>query len=312
MPNLSLSKIYYSLIDAAIIAKCTPAELLHFGSLGEINFAVVVPDELDLFPVDTFANRRGITIIKPEFLILKKSTCLQIECNGKTEQSDFMMGYLFESPTKLKALPPSYANPAFMKVLGCFWRTFYKDIPQKIEITPERLFIIALDLQNFLQEKNIYLDEQPRDPCQSLDSPIKDVEVVVDTGNIESHENEITPILEIGTNIEKCLFSQNTEVIPSLLQIPSQGNFIHKIDKRSNELTAVTAVAIKNAVDSNDFASVWNAFVNLAELKPPPAPLVGFILKEGVKYIKTNGEVRIISSKAFKQRLVDAKKRHGK
>ena len=58
---------------------------------------------------------------------------------------------------------------------------------------------------------------------------------------------------------------------------------LHHIQTRSNQLTAPINVAVSRALDPTDAYSVWSELVRMAEHKPAPAPLIGF-MQEGIQY----------------------------
>ncbi len=63
----------------------------------------------------------------------------------------------------------------------------------------------------------------------------------------------------------------------------------HRIGTRTNILAPVIELAKSKAILIDDASSVWAVLVQLAESKDRPAPLLGFVDGEGVKYQGENG-----------------------
>lgn len=77
------------------------------------------------------------------------------------------------------------------------------------------------------------------------------------------------------------------------------GVFVHQNTGRTNALSAVISQAVKNAVDPNDWQSVWNELTAMATRQVPP--LVGVADGE-IKYT-VSGDVKFLSKDAFRQRI---------
>ena len=80
---------------------------------------------------------------------------------------------------------------------------------------------------------------------------------------------------------------------------------IHKTKRRADPLAAVLSEAQRRALDETDAASVWAALVKLAESASRPAPLLGYVEAEGVKYRsdKAQAPVAYLSRDAFRKRF---------
>lgn len=76
---------------------------------------------------------------------------------------------------------------------------------------------------------------------------------------------------------------------------------VHKASSRSNPLDAVIRKAKELAVDPDDRSSVWAALIELAKSSDRPAPLVGFVEEEGVKY-QTESGIKFFTQKNFRDR----------
>ena len=79
----------------------------------------------------------------------------------------------------------------------------------------------------------------------------------------------------------------------------------HKIKRRAAPLSAVLAEAKRRALDATDWASAWAALVKLAEPASRPAPLLGYVEGEGVKYRsdKADAPDAYLSRDAFRKRF---------
>ena len=79
----------------------------------------------------------------------------------------------------------------------------------------------------------------------------------------------------------------------------------HKTKRRGETLAAVLAIAEQRAPDASDWASVWAAFVALAQSPDRPVPLLGYAEGEGVKYQTDNPEqsVGFLTREAFRKRF---------
>ena len=79
----------------------------------------------------------------------------------------------------------------------------------------------------------------------------------------------------------------------------------HRTRRRADPLAAVIKLAEQQALDATDWESVWAALVALAQPATRPAPLLGYVEGEGVKYQKDNadGRVGFLSRDAFRKRF---------
>ena len=90
--------------------------------------------------------------------------------------------------------------------------------------------------------------------------------------------------------------ASNAETVQPLA---SGGTFVHRPAARTNALSAVTSQAVKNAVDPNDWHSVWAELVGMATRQVPP--LVG-VADDEIKYIVSD-DVKLLSKDAFRKRI---------
>jgi hypothetical protein len=78
---------------------------------------------------------------------------------------------------------------------------------------------------------------------------------------------------------------------------------------RSDLLNPIIHLAKKNAQDGNNYQSVWAEMVKLADSKNRPAPLLGFIEGEGVKY-QAESEVKFFTKRNLADRMRRAESRN--
>ena len=77
----------------------------------------------------------------------------------------------------------------------------------------------------------------------------------------------------------------------------------HKTMRRARPLADVFAEAERQALDATDWISVWGALVKIASAEDRPAPLLGYVEGEGVKYGTDNSEkpVAYLTREAFRK-----------
>jgi len=96
---------------------------------------------------------------------------------------------------------------------------------------------------------------------------------------------------------EECQTSNPTQIH----QLEVSTSVARKTAGSTNILKSVIEQAKKNALDKNDWASVWNALVSLAEKNDRPAPLIGST-EDGIKYYKDTEE-KTLSREAYRSRF---------
>jgi hypothetical protein len=86
----------------------------------------------------------------------------------------------------------------------------------------------------------------------------------------------------------------------------------HLSKRRAEPLHAVIKLAQSKAADASDWQSVWAALVKIALSKEPPAPLLGYVDGEGVKYQLDDSArpVRWLTRDAIRQRFKRARAEH--
>lgn len=77
----------------------------------------------------------------------------------------------------------------------------------------------------------------------------------------------------------------------------------HRLNGRENILDPVIQLARKNAIDPDSPQSAWTEFVRMAESSDMPAPLIGYVEGEGVKYRGSTDETEFLTKKNFAARV---------
>ena len=148
LPNRS----FYPLGEAAAFAGCSMLDLVHYAVQDRISLLTGVPDLVSLKVYDE--NNHTLSepfVLLPQLLCLSSAQCLKIELQGKTQQSDFLSGYLLEQEGVLKKLFPNYGR----KDLGrqwVFWRLFEADKVCFLELSTDRLFVTRDDLRALMEQ----------------------------------------------------------------------------------------------------------------------------------------------------------------
>ena len=142
---------YYSLSDAAKIAKCRPVDLLHCAVQGKLTLLVGVPDfvVIRVFDDTTQSDIEPFLIV-PQLLAVTQSPCLRVELNGRAAESDFLEGYFVDPSGQLQRILPNYGYRHLLPHRS-YWRTFLNDIVHPIELTPAILFVQSSDLENLTE-----------------------------------------------------------------------------------------------------------------------------------------------------------------
>lgn len=144
-------KSHYSIDEAANLLNCKLRDLIHLAVQEKITLLVGVPDNVRFRTYDATDDQiESPALLEPQLLALTQTHCLQMELNGKTEQSDFRKGYLINPAGQLQKLMPSYGRPK-LNHLWAYWRTYDGPFSTKIELVPERLFVVGSDLLNLIK-----------------------------------------------------------------------------------------------------------------------------------------------------------------
>lgn len=141
----------YTLIDAAVIAKCNPLDILHFASLGKLALLCSVEREVYLHTYDQFANEKlDRYALRPEFLELLQSYCIQIELNGQTRQSVFKEGYFKNIYGPMQKVHSTYVAK-HLDLIDIYWKTYQNDIEQMLSLSLGCLYIKHEDLLKLIE-----------------------------------------------------------------------------------------------------------------------------------------------------------------
>ncbi len=149
-----MDKSFYTLDAAATILDCKPSDLVHLAGNEEVALLIGVPDGISFRTYDASADlTEKPALLEPQLLELTITQCQKIELNGRTEQSDFRVGYLIATNGTLQRLMPSYGGRLRLNHGWAFWRTYRGPYIKEIELIPERLFVIGYDVLKLLEAK---------------------------------------------------------------------------------------------------------------------------------------------------------------
>lgn len=149
-----IDKAFYPLDEAATLLGYKPFDLIHLAAIEEIVLLVGVNDGIRFRTYDASANRTEMpALLEPQLLALTPAQCQKIELNGRTEQSDFRIGFLILPDGKLQQLMPSYGGRLRLDHGWAFWRTYRGPYIKEIELSPERLFVVGDDIRRLLDAK---------------------------------------------------------------------------------------------------------------------------------------------------------------
>lgn len=85
---------------------------------------------------------------------------------------------------------------------------------------------------------------------------------------------------------------------------------VHKLTTKTHALAAVIEKARQCSADANDYQSVWAALVRIAQAPDRPAPVIGYVDREGVQYqTAEREEPRYFTKKALKEQFSRAQAR---
>ena len=111
------------------------------------------------------------------------------------------------------------------------------------------------------------------------------------------------PVTSKPVNALEDAVSETTKPQSATTQVEIENSgVVRKTPRRTDALTAVIDTAKQNAPDANDYHSVWATLVKLAESPERPAPLVGFVEGEGVKY-QGDTEIKFFTKEALRKRM---------
>ena len=99
-------------------------------------------------------------------------------------------------------------------------------------------------------------------------------------------------------------------VSSAVAQTAAPAKVVHKLATKTHALAAVIEKARQSAADANDYQSVWAALVRIAQSPERPAPIIGYVDTEGVKYqTAEREEPKYFTKKALKERFSRAQAR---
>lgn len=151
-----MDKSFYTLDAAATILDCKPSDLIHLAGNEEVALLIGVPDGIRFRTYDASADlTEKPALLEPQLLELTITQCQKIELNGRTEQSDFRVGYLIAPNGTLQRLMPSYGGRLRLNHGWAFWRTYRGPYIKEIELIPERLFVVGDDVRKLHEAKAV-------------------------------------------------------------------------------------------------------------------------------------------------------------
>lgn len=178
-----MDKSFYTLDAAATILDCKPSDLIHLAGNEEVALLIGVPDGIRFRTYDASADlTEKPALLEPQLLELTITQCQKIELNGRTEQSDFRVGYLIAPNGALQRLMPSYGGRLRLDHGWAFWRTYKGPYIKEIEVVSERLFVIGDDVRRLFEVKA---------SASAKMKPKKQIDLAE------------TPVLKISPNVEK-------------------------------------------------------------------------------------------------------------
>lgn len=282
-------KSHYSLEEAADLLNCKQRDLIHLAVQEKITLLVGVPDNVRFRTYDASAELiEKPALLEPQLLVLRQSHCLQIELNGKTEQCDFQEGYLINPAGKLQKLMPSYGRPR-LNHLWAYWRTVDGPFSKKIEILPERLFVVGTDLLKLLASTHNLRDEK------AITSDEKRIESEFKS----AHSSHQTPLSQFDEIIKETIPHSNeltTQISDTRLTLQELG---YRPTQRKNDLDDVIEKAVFET-QSIEAIVVFQRLKEYATKKHPP--FLGAVAA-GLHYESHAVDDEILSLKALRSRL---------
>lgn len=169
-----MDKSFYTLDAAAAILDCKPSDLILLAGNEEVGLLIGVPDGIRFRTYDASADlTEKPALLEPQLLELTITQCQKIELNGRTEQSDFRVGYLIAPNGTLQRLMPSYGGRLRLNHGWAFWRTYRGPYIKEIELIPERLFVIGDDVRKLHEAKAVASAKaKPKKQIEPAKTPI--------------------------------------------------------------------------------------------------------------------------------------------
>jgi len=181
--KMMIDKAFYPLDEAATLLGHKPSDLIHLAAIEEIVLLVGVNDDIRFRTYDASADRTEMpALLEPQLLALTPSQCQKIELNGRTEQSDFRIGYLMLPDGNLQQLMPSYGGRLRLDHGWAFWRTYKGPYIKELELTVERLFVRGEDVRRILvSQSQLTTNKKPK---KKEFKPVEVPETVPSSGDL--------------------------------------------------------------------------------------------------------------------------------
>ncbi len=163
------AKEYLTLVDAAVISKCTQTDLLYFGSKGLIRICVGIPDGVRVESVNIGTGILNALVgWRHKMFILDPSHCEKVATTGNAESCLFKMAYSIDQYGFIRRHLP---HRDFQKESG--WYTTRHGKSAQIQMSVEKLFVMAFDLKEFIDAYVKRVDNNIQGPeiSQPIDMP---------------------------------------------------------------------------------------------------------------------------------------------
>lgn len=144
------SKLFYNLSEAARIAKCTEADLLHYAGIGKLRLHTSVPQGIALHAGDSWTNYWGQRDMYVELLQLSPQACRRIEMHGSTWEDRFFNGWSIDFSGHAVSRIPQHQDPG-AGGMGAAWGCFSSGGLTSIQIGPAAVFVLSFDLDALLK-----------------------------------------------------------------------------------------------------------------------------------------------------------------
>lgn len=244
-----MEKSFYALSEASTLLGRTIADLIPLAAKEDITLLIGVPDGIRFQIFDADTNRtESPALLEPQLLAITATQCQKIQLNGRTEQSDFRLGYLIAPNGALQPLKPSYGKAGRLEHGWAYWRTYKGPYITELELTPDRLFAMGEDVRRILvgqsqsitkeksKKKDYKLAEVP--PLQSSPADSNNSDQTAYDAAAQSKNKEATS-----------LKSTSAESTPDTKSIEPEAPFIIL---RMPEVTARTGLSKSTIYDKLD------------------------------------------------------------
>ena len=301
-PEVLPPRSYYKYNEAVEFAKSNYPDLPHFDLLNyatqnKISLLTGVPDNVELSVYDDETKKTSPAfLMKPQLLALLQTYCVSVELNGKTEQSDFKVGYIVDSSGQLQQLLPDFGYPK-LNHQWVYWRAYQGDSVKKLELIPERLFVTYAELINLPMK--VKLVTSPAEPLKS-DQHQVDAALYVEKQTENQSTNHGAPTTVTPIPAAKDETDSKAQAIQSVLVNDELGKAENAVEgtpaTMNNASIDVQTTSRGNAEDDLDTA------VNA--LKSKPQEFAALVIQPKHNHAKETKEVRVARLRLRKAVLI--------